>query len=286
MSLPFERILIPISHTQADTGLAAWARLLAPRDVHLVHVPGAGPGEPLGWAEALAAGFGPDLAARLHVRQGHLLDQVLECAAETRAELIVVGHQLAHGARRSLARRLAMKAPCSVLMVPDDRAARLSRILAPIDFSIRSADALRTAMQIARLRGIREVAAFHAYFDDAVISYEGHARIARGQEEAAFREFLAPLETSDVEIRPCWEECANIAHAILRVADDELADLVVMGTRGRSPSAAVLLGSETDHLLMEATRPVLAVKHFGARLAVLEALLDRRFRRREEPHFG
>jgi hypothetical protein len=37
---------------------------------------------------------------------------------------------------------------------------------------------------------------------------------------------------------------------------------------------------------MEATRPVLAVKHFGARLAVLEALLDRRFRRREEPHFG
>jgi hypothetical protein len=83
-----------------------------------------------------------------------------------------------------------------------------------------------------------------------------------------------------------WVESSQVAEAILREAVRGNCDLIVMGTRGRSRSAAILLGSETDHVLRQAPVPVLAVKHFGAHLDLLEALLDRKVRKRDEAHFG
>jgi hypothetical protein len=70
-----------------------------------------------------------------------------------------------------------------------------------------------------------------------------------------------------------------------RVAAREGADLVVMATRGRSRSAAILLGSVAEETIVETRVPLLVVKHFGARMGVLQALLDRSFRRRRGPQF-
>ena len=50
-------------------------------------------------------------------------------------------------------------------------------------------------------------------------------------------------------------------------------DLIVMATRGRSRSAAILLGSVTEEMILATGVPLLAVKHFGARLGVLQAAL-------------
>jgi hypothetical protein len=47
----------------------------------------------------------------------------------------------------------------------------------------------------------------------------------------------------------------------------------------------VLLGSETEQVIMETRRPVLAVKHFGSRLRLLQVLLEDRFRRRGDLRF-
>jgi len=61
---------------------------------------------------------------------------------------------------------------------------------------------------------------------------------------------------------------------------------LLMGTRGRSPSAAVLLGSVTEHVLRLTRMPLLTVKHFGARLTFLRSLLDRRLRDQAGPRFS
>lgn len=49
------------------------------------------------------------------------------------------------------------------------------------------------------------------------------------------------------------------AHAISRIAEEAEADLIVVGTRGRSPVRGLLLGSVTQRLLHIAGCPVLAV---------------------------
>jgi nucleotide-binding universal stress UspA family protein len=49
------------------------------------------------------------------------------------------------------------------------------------------------------------------------------------------------------------------AHAIAEIAEREHADVIVVGTRGRTPLGGLLLGSVTQRLLHIAPCPVLAV---------------------------
>lgn len=53
------------------------------------------------------------------------------------------------------------------------------------------------------------------------------------------------------------------AHAIAEIANQADADLIVVGTRGRSGVAGLLLGSVTTRLLHIAKRPILAVPQVG-----------------------
>ena len=92
-----------------------------------------------------------------------------------------------------------------------------------------------------------------------------NALVARSRRARALRR--APRSPSALLVR----------RVVGRVAERERADLIVMATRGRSRSAAILLGSVTEEVILQAQVPLLVVKHFGARLGVLQALLDRRF---------
>jgi nucleotide-binding universal stress UspA family protein len=210
------------------------------------------------------------------VLAGPLTDQLLTDLVASQSDLILVGHGAGHSGRRALARRLAMNAPCSVWMVPEDSPTRLTRILAPLDFSNDSADTLRVAVSLARASGAG-ITALHVYFNEAVATYEGYDQLLRGQEREAYERFIAQIDCQGASLEPVFEEGANVAHAISRVAERVRADLVVMGTRGRSRSAAILLGSVTEETIIDTSLPLLAVKHFGARMGVLAALLDHRF---------
>jgi nucleotide-binding universal stress UspA family protein len=211
------------------------------------------------------------------------VDSLLEFAAEQSTDLVVVGHRRNRSGRRSMARRLAMKAPCSLLLIPEGAPARLDRILAAVDFSAASALALSVATALARHRGIGKCHALHVFFEDAL---GGPGVGGEGRRLREFTEFASPLDLNDVDVRPIFAEGASVSPTIQRVAAADQADLIVMGTRGRSPAAAVLLGSESEQTLTESPIPVLVVKHRGERVGLLEILLDRDLRSRPVPRFN
>lgn len=294
---PFGNALLAATGTAKDRTLFAYgAMLVARRVVERLHVVQVAPPDPLTVARDttdVEASLGPELAAlrtdgRLtsSVAAGEPLDALLRLALARQSDLILVGERRPRQGRRSLARRLAMNAPCSVWMVPDGAGPIIERMLAPVDFSARSAHALTLATAIAERLGSRRCTTVHVRFNSAAATYDEYDEILLSDAQQAFSIFVARIDLHGIDLSALFEEGADVAGTILRVAEEHAVDMIVMSTRGRSRAAAVLLGSETDHMMMVSPVPMLAVKRHGARLRLLQALLERRIRGREGPRFG
>ena len=288
---PFRIILIPMSLSETDSELLQHAAflgsILRPDECHFVHVcrecdPGVFEDRMRALAQAATAQALPASARYVfQVYQGPVEDNLLQHAREHHVDLILMGHQRAHSRRRALGRRLAMHAPCSVWVVPEGSPSELRRVLVPVDFSANSADALVVAGAVARRAGLDRIAVLHVRFNEATVTFEDYERIEEGEQRRAMEEFLAPIDLKGLQVDMLFEEAAHVSTAVDRVAEREQLDLIVMNTRGRSTAAAVLLGSETEQVFIETERPVLVVKHRGARLSVLDALLDREVAERD-----
>ena len=81
-------------------------------------------------------------------------------------------------------------------------------------------------------------------------------------------------DTGSVRVSPLYLEGIHPADTIRRVADERGTDLVVMGTRGRSPSAGILLGSVAQETLIASRVPVLVVRSPGRHVGVFRALMQ------------
>ena len=144
---------------------------------------------------------------------------------------------------------------------------------------------MSVATALAEAAGLDECLALHVEFNQAVVTFDEIDEIVAEDRDRAFALFIAPINLHGVWVKPLFVDSPNVAQTIVRTAVEQACDLIVMGTRGRSPSAAVLLGSETEHCLMTAPVPLLAVKHFGARLSLLQALRDERLRKRGDERY-
>ena len=298
----FRHFMVALTKTEQDRSLIRYAAMAArlgePDQISFVHIQGAAPDSvkqsshdaAVGELQQLVQEHFQDVSAnverRFHVLRGPLIDGLLSFAAGQHVDLILLGHRSdGRPGRNALIRRLTMKAACSVWVVPDGSEPRIGRVLAPVDFSEHSADALTVAADLTARAGAAECIALHVYHAVAVITYEEAIPLVCGMEEDAYERFVAPVNLHGVEPRPVFVESERIAATIHKVAEDEKVDLKVISTRGRSRSAAILLGSVTEGVIVEARTPVLIVKHFGAKLGLLETLLGRTFRR-DTPHFN
>jgi len=285
----FAKPLIGLSLTEPDECVLRYAALLARsfcwKDVHFLHVVPPERGrkwDPRPWQEKQRAEVSrlfddPKLDCQLifHAAEGSRLDCILETATKHERDLIVLGHRRMRSGRRSLARRTAMVAPSSVWLVPEGSPAEIREILVPTDFSQHSADSLQVAVEIARAARLRELRALHVFFDPSSIRFDEHLDEVLGKEEEHFEKFVASVDTQGVNVEPIFHESTHASQAILRVAERCGTDLIVMNTRGRSQAAFVLLGSTTSETMAATTVPLLAVKHYGARMSLIEALTNR-----------
>jgi nucleotide-binding universal stress UspA family protein len=281
-----ERLLVPLAGADHDRPLLAYARHLADlglgRRFEFVHVADSGtPPATVAKARAdieaaVAAGFGTPDGAEVSqtVLSGIRTDTLIAEAMRTNADAILLGHRRSRSGRRSLARRLAMIAPCSVWLVPEGAPRAVRRVLAPVDLSDHSADALGVAADLTRAAGGADLTVLHVTFDPTVVRYDEHVAEMRADERDQFRAFLAGVDTAGLKVTARSEEGPDPARTILRVAGETGADLLVMNTRGRSRAAAVLLGSVTARVLVRSPVAVLAVKHFGAVMGLFEVLRE------------
>ncbi len=209
------------------------------------------------------------------VRSGDLLDQLVERCYSTRADLLIVGAR-----KHKIASRAAMLAPCSVLMVPEGTAVSFEKILIPVDSSDSSAEAVRYATSLAaRAEGDWRAVTIETPDEPWLEWEEDEARLLEKMESfvataaespARGRCLVEPLRRAER-----FHEEVDVAGTILEVARREKATLIALGTRGRTRSAAVLLGSVTEAVMRLSTLPVLVVKHAGSPMNVMQAVWEK-----------
>jgi nucleotide-binding universal stress UspA family protein len=284
---PFQRVVVGLDRSEADRDLVRYAAALAggsgARSFDFIHAiddaavrPGAATTHQQALeqiTQAVASWFEScsSVTKSCHVMHGDRVDRLLEFVATQAADLLLIGHRSGHLDRRSLSRRLAMNAPCSLWMAPRGSPPRFARILAAIDFSPDSAAALDSAISLAESFGLSECQVVHVRTPSRSFSSEDKAV------DAGLQGFLDSRRNHRVTLRGVVEKDDDVPKAIQRVAQRDGADLIVIGGRGANPSASILLGAEAEHLLRETSIPVLLAKPAGAQLDLLRLLLDRDF---------
>jgi nucleotide-binding universal stress UspA family protein len=132
-------------------------------------------------------------------------------------------------------------------------------ILHPTDFSDSSAAAFRLACSLARERGA-QLLVLHVYPPPIA-----HGEVvARRQDNGYHRllwDQLHAFRPEDPAVGvDYWLREGEPAAEILKLAQEEGADLIVLGTHGRTGLGRILLGSVAEQVVRRAACPVLTVK--------------------------
>jgi nucleotide-binding universal stress UspA family protein len=306
----FRSILLPLdgsSFAEEAVPMAAFLARSAESELWLTHVIRPAPDvdfktptEDLEWRnqlqEASSHALGA-IASRLRrtgvpahaeVREGRVLDALLDAEVDHGTDLVVLTTHGAGGFRRwwlgSVADTLLRRGNAPMLLVRpwDDTAdrepgePRFRRVLVPFDGSEEGAAVLpyaawfrdRFGAKLIFVRVTPSPLEVGSLYGIPAVRLEGdHHRIqkeAAGAELEAMAGRLAPPTRagSDPEHSPELRvvEASSAAEGILETARVQGADLIILATRGRGGLGRTLLGSVADKVIRGAAVPVLAVR--------------------------
>lgn len=145
----------------------------------------------------------------------------------------------------------------------------IRKILVPTDFSDNAAQALDAAVDLAR-RYEATLLLLHVYqppvyaFPDGIVLAGSKVLLSMADaSDRGLAEAKAQAEQLGARGVSVQSALGTPFADIIRVAREEDADLIVMGTHGRTGLAHALLGSVTEKVVRKAPCPVLTVRRLG-----------------------
>ncbi len=213
------------------------------------------------------------------VIEGSPMIEIVRLVRAESADLLIIGRREKRHWSDHLPMRIVRKAPTSVLVVPEGASADIQRILVPVDFSDRSRLALEEALDWGQRLGAAAVRAMHAWAPPPAVyfSHDLPGPLAESVRKSALDEwedFIADIDFRGREPDLSLVEHSRAAGAIHEAAEAEKSDLVVVGSRGRTAAAAILLGSVAERAVADAAVPVLVVREPGDNETFLETLFE------------
>lgn len=195
------------------------------------------------------------------VRFGKPFLEIIQVAKEENVDLLVIGTHGRTGVDRfilgSVAERLVRKAGCPVMVIKGREYAGFKRIIVPIDFSDCSRKALEYAVATAGGHNSR-LTILHVYEESFI---EPYVNAANSEEEAdkiikeiewanetKYDEFLETVDLRGVEYDKLLIKGIPETE-IVETAMEQQADLIVMGTHGRTGVKHILIGSTAEEVV-------------------------------------
>jgi universal stress protein E len=151
------------------------------------------------------------------------------------------------------AENIIRKSDKPVFVIKNNQKFEIKNILCPVDFSQESGRALSNALIIARMFKAKLVilsvySLFRQTFSKLEASTINEQR--KKDHEVEFNKFLKPFNFVDVNVERVLKG-GDSAIVILKSIQNIKADLVIMGTTGKSGFNRVLMGSVTEKVVRE-----------------------------------
>ena len=149
----------------------------------------------------------------------------------------------------------------------------INRILCPVDFSKPSARALEYALALAERLGA-QVDVVHAYEPPAYAVADGTIELPPYLQEGLAKRLRERLEQFVKETAAeASKTTVHLAEGvpylqIVEVAKQQQADLIVIGTHGRTGLSHMMLGSVAERVVRTSEVPVLTVHAKGSSLDI------------------
>lgn len=219
-----------------------------------------------------------DIAHDVIVQEGPPLETFLRLSKIKNADLVILGRKKSLKGSGLLSGHIVRKSPASILFVTETFNPEIKKVLVPIDFSKHSVLSLHLARQMQEQAEV-SVRFTHLFqvpigFYKTGKSYEEFAEIMKGHAENDMKRFLEENHVEeDYSCEYILSDDQPKAALINAYAHDAGMDLILIGSRGRTPSSALLLGSIVEKvLLLDANIPILVVKDRGENMGFFEAL--------------
>jgi nucleotide-binding universal stress UspA family protein len=208
-----------------------------------------------------------------HLRLGVPSQVLLQTADEKEVDAIVVGTRGLTGIRHlllgSTAERVVQHATCPVLTVHPgdaDHHREIRTILVSTDFSQDSETSIRAALRLLGPQPVAKLVLLHVYH--LPYEYTAYGTIptsldyfkdVEGAAEERLNEIARTLDREGLAVETLAKE-GYPPDTIIDLADEVSADLIALGTHGRTGLAHLLLGSTAERVVQHARCPVLTVK--------------------------
>ena len=221
--------------------------------------------------------IGPDIPTAFHGRTGRAFDQIVRCARELAADLIVMSTHGRTGLSRmflgSNAERVVQHSSTPVLVVRrgerlviDQKSPlEIKKVLVPVDFSASSAEGVNYALKFGRQFGASLVL-FHSFEVPEFVTVDRigvynsppTSEYARSAAQDQMREFVKSFDFGEAGFET-QITVGRAAEEICDYAEKQGIDLIITSTHGRTGLLHVLIGSVAEHVVRYARSPVLVV---------------------------
>jgi nucleotide-binding universal stress UspA family protein len=205
--------------------------------------------------------FGDPADTLVHFAQAHHADLVvLGSSGQSRLTKYILG---------GVANKVLRRTQQAVICVPSDRARPFTKVLMATDFSECSRAALEFAWKLTRVYDAA-IEVLHVtsrawnFPEDLSVGipddHQNWFELLRREAEAEQKKFVGAAVTAGVQVNGTVVEAGSPAHTILDYAERSGADVIALGTHGRSGVARLMLGSVAEAVVHHAKVPVLTVR--------------------------
>ncbi|HEB76253.1 MAG TPA: universal stress protein [Nitrospirae bacterium] len=210
--------------------------------------------------ESLLGRYGLDTVVKPGVTVGNLMEEITKAVDEARAEFVILSSSLRRPIGSIVAEVVGHSRSNSVVLPAGVHGLSWERILLATDCSVKSESAAKTALEAAGTFG-SILTILSVISSNEEVQIHAPALLDRLTEErrAHIRRLVEQARDMGVRAEGIVREGA-VPDILVEVAGDVRADMVIMGSEGRTGLQRLFMGSVAGSIVNRVSCPVLVIK--------------------------